>query len=93
MMLARGTALADEMRLPCYLESSPVGIGVYRRAEFEVVGGFWFDYKAYAGEEGGEKEGREGKVEGEGEGWYREVFMIRPARSRGIDSGSLEQKN
>ena len=91
MMLAAGTRMADEAGLPSYLESSPVGMSVYQRAGFEVVGGFWFDYAAYAGE-GGERRGREGGKEGEGEGWYREVFMIRPARSRGIDIGSSEKK-
>lgn len=37
MLVSWGTIKADELRIPCFLESSPFGYGLYRKLGFEDV--------------------------------------------------------
>lgn len=46
MLVKWGTAQADERGLPCYLESSPEGLGLYKKHGFKEVGFFDTDIGA-----------------------------------------------
>jgi len=53
MLIKWGTNLADEQQLPCYVEASPAGAGLYRKYGFEEVDKLeldlrpWVDYGRY----------------------------------------------
>ena len=49
-MMEVGLALADELRLPVYLESTPAGKGLYDRFGFRVKRETVFDMAKYGGE-------------------------------------------
>jgi len=69
--------------LPCFLEGSPEGLGLYRASGFEVVGWIWVDLKKYqnTGEQTGQGDQKQERVEGVGEGWYSHAVMVRQYRS------------
>jgi GNAT superfamily N-acetyltransferase len=83
MLLKFGTDIADEMGLPCFLEGSPEGLGLYRASGFKVVGWIWVDLKKYQniGEQTGQGGQKQERVEGAGEGWYSHAVMVRQYRS------------
>lgn len=47
MHMSWGDEQADRLGLPCYLEASPKGKGLYLRHEYEVVSDFPFDARKY----------------------------------------------
>jgi GNAT superfamily N-acetyltransferase len=79
MLMKFGTDMADEAGLPCFLEGSPEGLGLYRASGFEVVGWIWVDLKKYqdAGEQTVQGDQKQERDEGEGEGWYSHAVMVR----------------
>jgi hypothetical protein len=79
MFMKFGTDIAHEMALPCFLEGSPDGLGLYRASGFEVVDWIWLDLAKYqdGGEPTGQKHARQERVAGEGDGWYSHAVMIR----------------
>ena len=90
MLMKFGTDIADELGLPCFLEGSPEGLGLYRACSFEVVDWIWLDLTKYqdSGERAGQEQERQERVEGVGEGWYRHAVMVRPISGRG-DVGQM----
>lgn len=91
LLVRFGTDLADELGLPCFLEGSPEGEGLYRSCGFEPVGVIWMDLDKYRDQSGGQVEGGGGRgadvdglerSEGVGPGWYKHVVMVRPVKSR-----------
>ena len=85
MLMKFGTDIADELGLPCFLEGSPEGLGLYRACGFEVVDWIWLDLTKYqdGGEQVGQGHERQERVEGVGEGWYSHAVMVRPISGRG----------
>lgn len=79
MLMKFGTDIADQMRLPCFLEGSPEGLGLYRASGFEVVDWIWLDLAEYQDDSEQAGQGHEGqkRVAGVGEGWYSHAVMIR----------------
>ena len=59
-----GTDLADKQRLQCYLEASPAGYPLFRKADFEEVTEMEIDLNKYR--------------EGRGIYKYKHIVMIRP---------------
>ena len=64
MLVKWGTDQADERGLPCFLESSPEGLGLYRKHGFREVGFFDTDIG----------------TKPDGTNMYRHIVMIRDAR-------------
>ena len=97
MLMRHACAVADAHNLPAMLEASPVGVGVYASVGFEKItwdgmdgkGGLWVDLQRWEdgldkGIEFTETRIREGGGEmGNGDGWYLQVLMIRPAKKAG----------
>jgi GNAT superfamily N-acetyltransferase len=83
MLMKFGTDIADEMGLPCFLEGSPEGLGLYHANGFEVVGWIWVDLMKYQNpdEQTMPEDLKEERVEGVGEGWYNHAVMVRRYRS------------
>jgi GNAT superfamily N-acetyltransferase len=83
MLMKFGTDIADEVGLPCFLEGSPEGLGLYRASGFEVVGWIWVDLKKYqsADEQTVQGDQNQDRVEGVGEGWYSHAVMVRQYQS------------
>ena len=87
LLVKYGTELADEMGLPCFLEGSPEGYGLYSSCGFEQVGTIWIDLAKYGKNtvgsiEKGYGSGSVERAEGVGEGWYKHDVMVRPAKAR-----------
>ena len=59
-----GTDLADRQRLQCYLEASPIGYPLFRKADFEDVAEMEIDLNKHR--------------EGRGHRKYKHVVMVRP---------------
>ncbi|KAK5046972.1 hypothetical protein LTR84_006914 [Exophiala bonariae] len=72
----------DELHLPGTLEGSPQGLKLYSSVGFEPVGDIWVDLLRFedGGDKGDEWAKAEGRVPGQGEGWYKHVAMIRQPR-------------
>ncbi|KAL6716941.1 hypothetical protein ACLMJK_004853 [Lecanora helva] len=51
-LLKWGTDLADEMRIPCYVESSPLGYPLFKRKGFEKVTEMEIDLSKYRSSQG-----------------------------------------
>ena len=64
MLMKWGTERADKLRLPCFLESSPDGLRLYKKCGFERVGAFMTDIS----------------LAQDGSDMYEHVVMIRPAK-------------
>jgi len=82
-----GTDLADELGLPCYLESSPSGYNMYKKHGFESIEVLDLNIGDLYGavRNDGDNWGAGGGVEIGGplpEGWYRSVVMRRLPRAR-----------
>lgn len=90
-----GTDMADKMGLPCFLEGSLEGLGLYRASGFEVVDWIWLDLAKYPQGDEHAKEGdeRQERVEGLGEGWYSHAVMVRPAASPLSKGMSVDSRN
>lgn len=78
---------ADEKGWPCLLEGTEEGRGLYEKWGFEVREELWLDLARWKPVEGegadqGESWRGEGAKNGEGEGWYRMVVMVRPAKGQ-----------
>jgi len=78
--------ITDEEGLPGFIEASPDGEKLYASVGFEFVGQFWTDYERFPdgwdkGANWRVRQGRETK-EGVGEGWYRQILMVRPAKGK-----------
>ena len=58
-----GLDMADREGLPCWLQATPQGRGLYSKCGFEIVGDMDIDMSKYGGE-----------------GIYRYVCMLRPAK-------------
>ena len=63
-----GTDIADKQHLQCYLEASPAGYPLFRKANFEEVTEMEIDLNKYR--------------EGRGSYKYKHVVMIRPSSLR-----------
>ncbi len=86
LLVKYGTNLADEMGLPCILESSPEGYGLYSSCGFERVGAIWVDLAKYGkGSADSTQEGNGNglieRLKGDGEEWYKHDVMVRPVKS------------
>ncbi|KAL6243181.1 hypothetical protein RBB50_009732 [Rhinocladiella similis] len=83
MLMQHVADRADELGLPVTLEASPQGMNVYRSVGFEPHHEFWVDLVRFedGGDRGEDWARRQGRVEGQGDGWYKEVAMVRqPSR-------------
>ncbi|KEF56345.1 uncharacterized protein A1O9_07926 [Exophiala aquamarina CBS 119918] len=102
MLMRLAVREADQLGLPCMLEASPMGMKVYESVGFGVLPGkdIWIDLLRW--EEGGDQ-GEEfserrleqaGGVRTAGDGWYVQMIMLRPAKSKskskGLESGSID---
>jgi GNAT superfamily N-acetyltransferase len=89
MLMRHACAAADESNLPAMLEASPKGLGVYESVGFRRFGkggtngkgDVWVDLRRW---EGGGDKGANRKDQGEGEGWYAQVLMVRPAKAKEV---------
>lgn len=92
MLVKWGVDEADRLDLPCFLESSPYGVGLYKKFGFREIGAFemsiakecfredWVPEKREGvGGDGGEGQAIRKEETGETE-VYRHVVMIRDAR-------------
>ncbi|KAK6368189.1 hypothetical protein LTS17_009930 [Exophiala oligosperma] len=81
MLMQHVAAQADALNLPVTLEASPQGMNVYRSVGFEPHHEFWVDLARFedGGDKGEEWTEQRGRREGQGEGWYKEVAMVRAA--------------
>lgn len=83
MLMDEVCKVADQLGLPAYLEGSEEGRRLYEACGFEGKEPIWVDLQRW--ENGGDK-GKdwrgEGVKEGEGEGWYNNLVMLRPAKGR-----------
>ena len=70
---------ADELGLKATIEGSPEGVRLYSSVGFVQVDEFWVDILRFAdgGDKGEEWVKTQGRVPGKGEGWYKQVVMIR----------------
>lgn len=82
LLMEHVVAKIDELGLPGTLEGSPQGLKLYSSVGFEPVGDIWVDLLRYdnGGDLGDEWAEAEGRVPGQGEGWYKHVAMVRPPR-------------
>jgi hypothetical protein len=80
MLMKFGINMADEMRLPCFLEGSPEGLSLYRGSGFVVVDWIWLDLAKYRDRGAEVEQGHERHEQkaGVGEGWYSHAVMVRP---------------
>ncbi|KEF53387.1 uncharacterized protein A1O9_10362 [Exophiala aquamarina CBS 119918] len=69
----------DELGLTGTLEASPQGLKLYSSFGFVPVHDVWVDILRFedGGDKGDEWAKAEGRVPGEGEGWYKHVAMVR----------------
>lgn len=69
----------DELGLTGTLEGSPQGLKLYSSFGFVPVDDIWVDMLRYegGGDKGDEWAKAEGRVPGQGEGWYNQVAMVR----------------
>lgn len=69
----------DELGLTGTLEGSPQGLKLYSSVGFVPVDDIWVDLLRFedGGDKGDEWAKAEGRVPGEGEGWYKHVAMVR----------------
>lgn len=73
----------DELGLKGTLEGSPQGLPLYSSMGFEPVDDVWVDLLRFdgGGDNGEEWVKAEGRVPGQGKGWYKHVAMVRQPRS------------
>jgi hypothetical protein len=83
MLMKFGTDMADEVGLPCFLEGSPEGLGLYCASGFGAVGWIWLDLKKYqnTGEQTGQGDQKQERIEGVGGGWFSHAVMVRQYQS------------
>lgn len=74
---------ADRLGLPAYLEGSEEGRRLYEAVGFEGKEDLWVDVPRWekGGDKGADWRG-EGAKEGQGEGWYNQMIMLRPAKTK-----------
>ena len=74
---------ADRLKLPAYLEGSEEGRRLYEACGFVGKEDIWIDLLRWEkmGDKGMDWRGEEWK-EGEGEGWYNQQVMLRPAKTQ-----------
>jgi len=100
MLVKWGVDEADRLGLPCFLESTPHGVGLYKKFGFKEIGGFEMRIPKETFREDWvpEKRGSSSSVEADGEEWgevekevYRHVVMVRDARVK-VQDGLEERK-
>lgn len=85
LLMQKACSDADDRGLPMYLEGSEVGMKLYESCGFERKDTMWVDLGRWPeGKDLGPRwRGENVKVkEGEGDGWYQQVVMVRPAKKR-----------
>ena len=81
LLMEAACAEADRMGLPAYLEGSQEGRRLYEAAGFVGKEDLWVDLPRWAdGKDKGRDWRGKGAKEGEGEGWYNQMIMLRPAK-------------
>ena len=103
LLMRHACADADARGLPSMLEASPKGISVYQAVGFERFheggmdgrGGIWVDLERWmdGGDKGQEFEDARAREKGrkEGEGWYAQALMVRPARKGEAEPGKVPE--
>lgn len=94
MLMRVAVQHADEIGWPSMLEASPLGMKVYESVGFEVLEGkdIWIDLKRWdnGGDKGPEFSERRlvevGGMKRIEDGWYAQMIMVRPARSKRMES-------
>jgi GNAT superfamily N-acetyltransferase len=79
MLMQHVVNKADELGLVATIEGSPEGASLYSSVGFVPVDEFWVDILRFAGgnDKGEDWVKTQGRVPGNGEGWYKQLVMIR----------------